>query len=110
MPERISRSHREAEDHHERPPDPAEEADRPLEPKARPGSVTPEHDPSEPPHHRLNRPVGEPDPAADSDPFEPNPEAEDPPPPGRHPGPGPEPDELGEPDPYGEGATRPVKE
>src|SRR5215211_7246908 len=67
--------------HHERAPDPASEVDRPLEPKARPGSVTPEHDPNGPPHHRLNRPVGEPNPAADSDPFEPHPEAEDPPPP-----------------------------
>ena len=96
--------------HHERAPDPAAESDRPLEPKARPGSVTPERDPGEPPHNRLNRPVGEPDPTADSDPFEPHLEAEDPPPPGRHPGPGPEPDEFGEPDPYEEGASRPVNE
>ncbi|MBA3420874.1 MAG: hypothetical protein H0U12_03110 [Thermoleophilaceae bacterium] len=80
--------------HHERPADPAEEADRPLEPKA-----PPEGEPLEStgarsvdPHHRLNNPVGEPDPDADSDPYQPHPEAEDPPPPGQFPGPGPEPD------------------
>jgi hypothetical protein len=96
--------------HHERPADPAAEADRPLEPKARPGDVAPEYSPDDPPHHRLNNPVAEPDPNADSDPYETHPEAEDPPPPGRHPGPGPEPDELGEPDPSEEGASRPVND
>jgi hypothetical protein len=85
--------------HHERPADPAAEADRPLEPKARPGGVEPERAPDEAPHHRLNKPVGEPDPTADSDPYEPNPEAEDPPPAGRYPGAGPEPDDADEPDP-----------
>ena len=102
--------------HHERPADPAAEADRPLEPKARPGPVTgsggepgagAEGLRSEPPHHRLNKPVGEPDPTADSDPYEPHPEAEDPPPAGQYPGPGPEPDEFGEPD---EGASAAVNE
>lgn len=94
--------------HHERPADPAEEADRPLEPKARPRPVTGEGgEPgagteglrSEPPHHRLNHPVGEPDPTTDSDPYDPDPEAADPPPPGLYPGPGPEADDLDEPDP-----------
>ena len=79
MAERIRRSHREAEDHHERPPDPAEAADRPLEDKERhdgadPGPV---HEPGagvppdldRDPHHSLNRPVGEPDETADSDPY-----------------------------------------
>jgi len=96
--------------HHERPPDPASEADRPLEPKARPGDVTVGYERDEHPHHRLNRPIDDPDPAADSDPFEPTPEAEDPPPAGRYPGPGPEPDELEEPEPREEGASRPLNE
>jgi len=78
--------------HHERPPDPAEAADRPLEPKERPVPLDPERHRTQPPHHRLNKPVGEPNPAADSDPYEPNPEAEDPPPAGQFPGPGPEPE------------------
>jgi hypothetical protein len=84
--------------HHERPADPAQESDRPLEPKARPGDPDVEHPPDEDPHHRLNNPVGDPDRTADSDPFEPDPEAADPPPPGRYPGPGPEPDPHGEPE------------
>jgi hypothetical protein len=50
---------------HQRPADPVEESDRPLEDKA-PDAPEPERDP----HHRLNRPVGEPDPTADSDPYE----------------------------------------
>ena len=78
--------------HHERPADPAEVADRPLEPKERPEPADPEERRSEAPHHRLNKPVGEPNPTADSDPYEPNPEAEDPPPAGQFPGPGPEPE------------------
>jgi hypothetical protein len=81
MPERHGSHRRAAEDHHERPPDPAEEAGRPLEEKAAPeADPGPEHepgggqppDPSRDPHHELNRPVGEPDPAADSDPYEPS--------------------------------------
>jgi hypothetical protein len=62
---------------YERASDPAEAADRPLEPKSSseelsptdeprdPGAAGPEHDP----HHALNTPVGEPDPTADSDPY-----------------------------------------
>src|ERR1700744_3624789 len=60
---------------YERASDPAEAADRPLEPKSsreeladrdepRPGT---EHDP----HHALNNPGGAPDPDADSAPYEP---------------------------------------
>lgn len=96
--------------HHERPADPAAEVDRPLEPKARPGDVAPEYDPDESPHHRMNRPVGEPDPTADSDPFDPDLDAADPPPPGRHPGPGPEPEQFGEPDLRDQGASGPVND
>jgi hypothetical protein len=66
----------EHERHYERAADPAESADRPLEPKSaqrelaetdepEPGTDPAEHDP----HHALNTPVGEPDPAADSDPY-----------------------------------------
>ena len=79
--------------HHERPPDPAEVADRPLEPKERPAPLDPDDLRSQAPHHRLNKPIdGGPNPTADSDPYEPNPEAEEPPPAGRFPGPGPEPE------------------
>ncbi len=84
--------------HHERPADPAEVADRPLEPKERPEPVDPEERRSESPHHRLNKQISEPNPAADSDPYEPHPEAEDPPPAGQFPGPGPEPEVLEEED------------
>jgi hypothetical protein len=85
---RLGRRFRQADRHHERPPDPVEASDRPLEDKApherpEPG---PEHAPGsgEPPegghdpHHALNQPVGEPDPTADSDPYEP--EEDEPPP------------------------------
>lgn len=59
---------------YERAADPAEAADRPLEPKS---SSEPLHDTDEPvpgaeqqdPHHALNTSVGEPDPTADSDPY-----------------------------------------
>jgi hypothetical protein len=51
---------------HERPPDPAEAADKPLERKES-DDILPER--SEDPHHALNNPVGEPDPTADSDPY-----------------------------------------
>ncbi|MBV9819886.1 MAG: hypothetical protein JOZ07_16260 [Solirubrobacterales bacterium] len=59
---------------HERAADPAETADRPLEPKS---SSQPLHATDEPvaeqpaadPHHALNTPVGEVDPEADSDPY-----------------------------------------
>jgi hypothetical protein len=60
---------------YERASDPAQAADRPLEPKASEqplaardepaADTTPQADP----HHRLNTPVGEPDPVADSDPY-----------------------------------------
>ena len=79
MPERITRTHRENEDHHERPPDPAEASNRPLEKKEPAGGPDPGpvHEPGagvppdldRDPHHALNRPVGEPDETADSDPY-----------------------------------------
>ena len=74
---------------HQRPPDPAEASNKPLEPKTRHSEPEEGRDP----HHALNNPVGDPDPTADSDPFEPHPEEADPPPPGRFKGPGPEPDD-----------------
>ena len=57
---------------HERAADPAEAADRPLEPRS---SQEPLHETDTPhpqdgdPHHRLNTPVGDTDPSADSDPY-----------------------------------------
>lgn len=59
---------------YERAADPAEAADRPLEPKAEPRELAaedvPEDQPlADDPHHSLNTPVGEPDPTADSDPY-----------------------------------------
>ncbi|HWE12407.1 MAG TPA: hypothetical protein VG365_02790 [Solirubrobacteraceae bacterium] len=71
----------EPERHYERAADPAEAADRPLEPKSEPHEVAaediPEDQPrNEDPHHTLNTPVGEPDPTADSDPY-PNPGEDD---------------------------------
>ena len=91
-------SRREPRHVHERPADPAEAADRPLEPKTRPHERSSDGSPDSAasdrdPHHLLNNPVGEPDPAADSDPYDPDRDAGDPPPPGRFPGPGPEPDD-----------------
>jgi hypothetical protein len=65
---------------YERAADPAEAANRPLEPKSAQGplaerDVPPREQPD--PHHVLNTPVGEPDPAADSDPYRtPTPEDE----------------------------------
>jgi hypothetical protein len=73
---------------HQRPSDEQEGADRPLVPKDRPPVLDPDRDP----HAALNTPVGEPDPAADADPYDPDAQS-DPPPPGRFPGPGPEPEE-----------------
>lgn len=52
---------------HQRPPDPAEAADKPLASKTRANVPEPGRDP----HHVLNNPLGEPDPTADSDPYEP---------------------------------------
>lgn len=60
---------------YERAADPAEAANRPLEPKSQPRDLAAEDVPqdqphlSEDPHHVLNTPVGEPDPTADSDPY-----------------------------------------
>jgi hypothetical protein len=51
---------------HQRPPDPQEEADRPLEPKDKPRVIDPDRDP----HAALNNPVGEPDPTSDTDPYQ----------------------------------------
>lgn len=56
-----SRPRHEPERVYERAADPAEAADRPLEPKSSP----PEHG-----RHPLNTPVGEPDPTSDSDPYQ----------------------------------------
>jgi hypothetical protein len=64
MPQRSSPKHPERV--HERPADPAEAADRPLERKES-DDVRPHRE--EEPHHQLNHPVGEPDPTADSDPY-----------------------------------------
>lgn len=58
---------------HERWPDEAESAGVPLEDKGSDDVGAREGEsgaPSEDPHHQLNRPVGEPDPTADSDPYE----------------------------------------
>jgi hypothetical protein len=57
---------------HQRPPDPAEAADKPLVDKTRHTEPDPDRDP----HAALNHPVGEPDPTADSDPFEPTEDGE----------------------------------
>ena len=58
---------------YERASDPAEAADRPLEPKSSSEELSPRDEPrpdtGQDPHHRLNSPVGTPDPDADSDPY-----------------------------------------
>lgn len=60
---------------HERAADPAEAANRPLEPKASDEPLVPRDEPApgppdeHDPHHRLNTPVRDPDPVADSDPY-----------------------------------------
>ena len=62
------------EHNHERAADPADTADRPLEPRS---SHEPLHDADVPhpeetdanPHHRLNTHVGDVDPTTDSDPY-----------------------------------------
>jgi hypothetical protein len=65
----------EPERHYERAADPAEAADRPLEPKSQPHEFADRDAPpdesrlDQDPHHELNTPVGEPDPDADSDPY-----------------------------------------
>lgn len=60
---------------HERAPDPAEAAQRPLEPKAA-GDELLDHDEAgarrtDDPHHRLNTPLADPASDADSDPYRP---------------------------------------
>ena len=75
---------------HQRPWDEQEAANRPLEAKDAPPVVDRDRDP----HAALNKPVGEPDPAATGDPYDPDPLAHgDQPPAGEFPGPGPEPNE-----------------
>lgn len=60
---------------HERAADPAQAANRPLEPKASDEPLAPRDEPAPgppdeaDPHHRLNTPVTAPDPVADSDPY-----------------------------------------
>lgn len=60
---------------YERAADPAEAADRPLEPKSSPlppasrDQPGPEARGEVDPHHSLNTPIGEVDPDADSDPY-----------------------------------------
>jgi hypothetical protein len=60
---------------YERAADPAEAADRPLEPKSSQEELLDRDEPQpasdQDPHHRLNNPVGTPDPEADSDPYRP---------------------------------------
>jgi hypothetical protein len=57
---------------HQRPYDPQEEANRPLEAKDKPPITDPDRDP----HAALNNPVGEPDPDATADPFDTDPESQ----------------------------------
>ena len=65
---------------HERPADPADTADRPLEPRS---GHEPLHDADTPhrqaedPHHRLNTPVGDADLTTDSDPYRPETDEDD---------------------------------
>jgi hypothetical protein len=70
-PERSTRR-AEREHLHERAADPADTADRPLEPRSGDEQLhetdTP-HAQDDDPHHRLNTPVGEVDPISDSDPY-----------------------------------------
>ena len=79
-PHPHSTTQRRRERVNERAPDPAEQADRPLEPKS-PHEPLLEDDQPHPrqddPHQRLNTPVGEVDPAADSDPYRPHTDEDD---------------------------------
>jgi hypothetical protein len=67
-----SNRHNERAHVHEHAADPADTADRPLEPRS---SSEPLHETDTPhasdedPHHRLNTPVGDVDPTTDSDPY-----------------------------------------
>jgi hypothetical protein len=68
----TSNRHTEREHVHERAADPADTADRPLEPRSsdEPLHATDTPDGSdEDPHHRLNTHVGDIDPTTDSDPY-----------------------------------------
>jgi hypothetical protein len=62
---------------YERASDPAEAADKPLEPKSSHDPLAardepgPQSEPDADPHHSLNNPVGTPNPDADSDPYSP---------------------------------------
>lgn len=73
MSEQENSNRRTEREHvHERAADPADTADRPLEPRSSPEQLhetdTP-HQSDEDPHHRLNTRVGEVDPTTDSDPY-----------------------------------------
>ncbi len=84
MPENEPRTgpRHEHERHYERAADPAEAADRPLEPKSSSGELSESDEPGDQPgagqdpHHALNTHVGEVDPDSDSDPYR-TPTAED---------------------------------
>lgn len=75
MPDPSTGPRHEPERIHERGADPAEAANRPLEPKSPHRELAAEDVPEdvpgrdEDPHHMLNTPVGDIDPAADSDPY-----------------------------------------
>jgi hypothetical protein len=68
---------------YERAADPAEAADRPLEPKSSHEELSARDEPGPAsrldvdPHHALNTPIGEPDPDADSDPYRPETDDDD---------------------------------
>jgi hypothetical protein len=65
---------------HERAPEPADAANRPLEPKSPHEPLLQDDQPhprDDDPHRRLNTPVGEPDPTADSDPYRPQTDEDD---------------------------------
>lgn len=79
MAEQETGPRHDTERHYERAADPAEAADRPLEPRSpheplHEADVPPQDgadEAAEDPHHRLNTPVGDVDPTADSDPYRP---------------------------------------
>lgn len=69
-----SSSSRRRERIYERASDPGEEADRPLEPKSSQEPLLQNDEPApreDDPHERLNTPIGEINPDADSDPYRP---------------------------------------
>ena len=75
MPDPNPGPRHEPERIYERAADPAEASDRPLEPKSSQDELHQRDEPGpeaeQDPHHRLNTPVGTPDPDADSDPYRP---------------------------------------